>query len=60
MTSCASEAEKNLPYVQSIQNGFSYEIIIIDNCEYIYSSSGIQESSNYAYTFTHKGNCKNH
>jgi competence protein ComGC len=34
----------------------AYEVIVIENCEYILSRSQITSSE----TMTHKGNCKNH
>lgn len=36
-----------------------YTILVIDGCEYIEVESGVRLASNYSYSLTHKGNCKN-
>lgn len=36
------------------QSGFTYDVIIIDDCEYIWDTEYYQGG------ITHKGNCKNH
>lgn len=37
----------------------SYTIVEIDGCEYIEVEVGARYANNYAYSLTHKGNCKN-
>lgn len=42
----------------TIEEKDGYEVILIDNCEYIQVKQGFGYSR--VYCITHKGNCKNH
>lgn len=37
----------------------NYSIRMIDGCEYIEVETGYKQASEYNYTLTHKGNCRN-
>ena len=43
-------------YKTKYENGISYNIIVMDGCEYIF----YKNRNMYGQTLAHKGNCKNH
>lgn len=36
-----------------------YEIVVIEECQYIVVENGYRGMNNYSYAITHKGNCTN-